>query len=133
MPRDVVLPAELRPDLVLAIQGVRRCGKFDPGLRRMVVTRTGADRGKQLECATFLVLRRRYRDVFYWRNGGEVDFVVLQNGCPVPVQVTWDAPLERHQKGLDSFFQAHRDAGEAVFVDAASFAAGLPRLPGSRS
>jgi uncharacterized protein len=111
----------------------RKWYPIDPGLRRMVVTRTGADRGKQLECATFLVLRRRYRDVFYWRNGGEVDFVVLQDGRPVPVQVSWDAPLERHQKGLDSFFQAHHDAGEAVFVDAAAFADGLPTLPGPRS
>jgi hypothetical protein len=83
--------------------------------------------------ATFLVLRRRYRDVYYWRNGGEVDFVVLQAGRPVPVQVTWNKPLERHQKGLDSFYQAHHDAHEAVFVNATSFAAGLPELAGARS
>jgi len=78
------------------------------------------------------VLRRRYRDVYYWRNGGQFDFVVLQDGHPVPVQVTWDEPLERHQKGIDSFYKAHRDAGEAVFVTAESFADGLPELPGPR-
>lgn len=110
----------------------RKWYPIDPGLRRVVVTRTGKDRGKQLECATFLVLRRRYRDVYYWRNSGEVDFVVLQDGHPVPVQVTWDEPLERHQKGIDAFYKAHRDAGEAVFVTAKSFAAGMPELPGSR-
>jgi hypothetical protein len=110
----------------------RKWYPIDPGLRRVVVTRTGKDRGKQLECATFLVLRRRYRDVYYWRNGGEVDFVVLQDGHPVPVQVTWDEPLERHQKGIDSFYKAHRDAGEAVFVTAESFADGMPELPGPR-
>lgn len=110
----------------------RKWYPIDPGLRRVVVTRTGKDRGKQLECATFLVLRRRYRDVYYWRNGGEVDFVVLQEGHPVPVQVTWDEPLERHQKGIDSFYKAHHDAGEAVFVTAESFADGMPELPGTR-
>lgn len=108
----------------------RKWYPIDPGLRRLVVTRTGKDLGKQLECATYLLLRRRYRDVYYWRNGGEVDFVVLKEGRPIPIQVTWDQPLERHQKGIDSFFKAHRDSEEAVFVDAASFAAGLPDLPG---
>ena len=98
----------------------RKWYPIDPGLRRVVVTRTGKDRGKQLECATYLVLRRRYRDVCYWRNGGEVDFVVLQEGHPVPIQVTWDEPLERHQKGIDAFYKAHRDTREAVFVTAGS-------------
>lgn len=31
-----------------------------------------------LECSTFLLLKKRFRDVFYWRDRGEVDFVVLR-------------------------------------------------------
>lgn len=73
---------------------------------------------------------RRY--VYYWRNGGEVDFVVPQEGHPVPIQVTWDEPLERHQKGIDAFYKAHRDTREAVFVTAGSIADGLPELTGPR-
>ena len=93
------------------------------------ITRTGRDRGKQLECAVFLALRRRYREVFHWRNGGEVDFVVLHDGKPLPIQVTWDKPQERHDKAIDAFHKAHHDALEAVFVTAASFAEGMPDLP----
>lgn len=107
----------------------RKWYPIDTGLRRSVVTRTGADRGKQLECATFLALRRRHREVFHWRNGGEVDFVVLHAGRPLPVQVTWDKPQERHHAALAAFYKAHRDAYEGVFVTAASFAAGMPDIP----
>jgi hypothetical protein len=104
----------------------------DTGLRRVVVTRTGEDRGKQLECATFLALRRRFREVCYWRDRGEVDFVVQRGGDPVPVQVAWDGPTERHHKALDAFYEAHPRAGEAVFVSAESFAKGIPELAADR-
>jgi len=101
---------------------------IDTGLRRVSVTKTGEDHGKMLECATFLLLRRRFGSVSYWRDQGEVDFVVVKGGEPVPVQVSWDAPTERHRKAVDEFHAAHPRAHEAVFVTAQSFAAGLPEL-----
>ena len=62
-------------------------------------------------------------------NGkGEVDFVVPRSGVPVPIQVTIDAPSERHRLALDEFYEAHPHAAEAVFVTPESFAAGLPEL-----
>jgi predicted AAA+ superfamily ATPase len=103
----------------------------DTGLRRVAVTRTGDDRGKQLECATFLLLRQRYAEVSYWRDRGEVDFVVMHEGKPTPVQVSWDGPAERHRHALDHFHEAHVHSAEAVFVTAESFARGVPELPGS--
>ncbi|MBK7876486.1 MAG: ATP-binding protein [Planctomycetes bacterium] len=106
----------------------RKYYPVDPGLRRVVVTKTGEDRGKSLECATFLLLRRRFGAVSYWRDKGEVDFVVMKDGEPVPVQVSWDAPTERHRKAVDEFHSTHPRAREAVFVTAASFAGGLPEL-----
>ena len=106
----------------------RKYYPVDTGLRRVAVTRTGVDRGKMLECATFLLLRKRFREVCYWRNGGEVDFVVRRNGDPVPVQVCWDGPTERHHKALDEFHAMHPQAAEAVFVTAASYAKGVPEL-----
>lgn len=107
----------------------RKYYPVDTGLRRVSVTRTGADRGKVLECATFLELRRRYGEVFYWRERGEVDFVILREGEPLPVQVSWDGPAERHHKALDAFYEAHPRAKEAVFVTARSWEEGLVELP----
>ncbi|MFH0945237.1 MAG: ATP-binding protein [Planctomycetota bacterium] len=106
----------------------RKYYPIDTGLRRIAVTRTGEDRGRMLECAVFVLLRRRFGDVCYWRGRGEVDFVVLRNGDPVPVQVTWDGPSERHHKSLDAFYEEHPRSAEAVFVTAASFEQGLPEL-----
>jgi predicted AAA+ superfamily ATPase len=100
----------------------------DTGLRRACVTLTGQDRSKQLECATFLLLRRRFRDVAYWRGGGEVDFVIDAGRGPVPVQVSWEEASERARRGVDEFHEAHPTAGEPVYVTAAAFAAGVPAL-----
>lgn len=102
----------------------------DTGLRRAVVTRAGEDRGKMLECATYLLLRKAFQDVSYWRDRGEVDFVVTRNGDPVPIQVSWDGPTERHHRALDAFYEAHPRSAEAVFVTAETFERGLPELAG---
>ena len=99
----------------------RKYYPVDTGLRRAVVTRTGADRGKSLECATFVALRRAHREVFYWRGRAEVDFVVLRDGDPVPVQVSWDPPTERRLRALDEFQEAHPRAHEPVLVTADTF------------
>lgn len=106
----------------------RKFYPVDTGLRRVSVTPTGQDRGKQLEAATFLVLRQRFREVSYWRGDGEVDFVVETARGPTPVQVSWDGPAERSLRAIDAFHATHPTATEAVTVTAESFAAGIPDL-----
>lgn len=95
----------------------------DTGLRRVVVSRSGADRGKSLECAVYLALRRRFGRVFYWRGKGEVDFVVhdRENGKIIPFQVTWNEPSERHYQAMDDFYENFPHAEETVWVNADSF------------
>lgn len=105
----------------------------DPGLRRIAVTPSGVDRGKALECAVFLALRRRFSEVFYWRGTGEVDFVVLHGRTAIPIQVTVEAPQERHMRALDEFYEIHSHAGEAIRVTADTFHEALGRLPESAS
>lgn len=117
-------------------QRLARNRKFypvDTGLRRVAVTATGRDRGKQLECATLLLLRRRFGRVCYWRGRGEVDFVVEGPRGPIPVQVSWDEITERARRAVDEFHAAHPTAAEAVFVTAASFEADIPELSGPES
>ena len=99
----------------------------DAGLRQAVVSRSGADRGKSLECATFAALKRAYSDVYYWRGAGpgqgEVDFVVMIDGQPAPVQVSWNGELPRHQRALELFYEAFGAAAEPMFVSADNFEA----------
>lgn len=106
----------------------RKFYPVDTGLRRVVRTPGGADRGKALECATFLALRRRYPRVSYWRGRGEVDFVVETTGGIVPVQVSWQAPQERHHRALDAFYEEFPMAAEAAFVTRATFEEALAPL-----
>jgi len=108
----------------------RKYYPIDTGLRRTAVTTTGRDLGKQLECATYLLLRRRFEHVHYWRGDGEVDFVVDQGGKPVPVQVTWEAPSERHLRALDAFQAEHPTAAEPVIITPESYERGVPELMG---
>lgn len=100
----------------------------DTALRRVVTTEGAADRGKALECAVHLALRRRFREVSYWRERAEVDFVVVRERRPVPIQVTWAQPEERHHRALDSFYERFPHAEEAVFVTAETFEEALSAL-----
>lgn len=88
----------------------------DTGLRKAVVAGAAPDLGKALECAVFLALRKRFGRVFYWRRVREVDFVVVQEGRPVPIQVSWGSPQERHELALDEFYQAFPASHEARFL-----------------
>ena len=94
----------------------RKYYPVDTALRRVAVTRTGRDVGKALECATFVELKKRFGDVFYWRMFGEVDFVVQTRSAPTPVQVTAEGATERHLRSLDAFYEAFPHANEAVIV-----------------
>ena len=105
----------------------------DTGLRRMAVTRTGADRGKLLECAVHLELRRRGLLPAYWRGQGEVDFVVTTERGIIPIQVSWEAPSDRHHRALEEFYESFPHAQEAVMIGPAEFEAGdLARLAPGR-
>ncbi len=66
------------------------------------------------------------------RGKGEVDFVVLRNGDPVPVQVSWEGPSERHYRALDEFYEVEPRSAEAVFVTRESYEHGLPELAAGR-
>ncbi len=101
----------------------RKVYPIDTGMRRGAVTPGSADRGKSLECATQLVLRKRFGEVSYWRgDGGEVDFVVQEGRRVIPVQVSWDGPQPRHERALTSFYEQFPHADEAWWVTAETFA-----------
>ena len=106
----------------------RKYYPVDTGMRRVVVTRTGTDRGKALECAVHLALRRRFGQVHYWRDRGEVDFVVYSEGRIRPVQVSLDGSTGRHERAMDYFYERFPQAEEMVLVTAENFETALAPL-----
>jgi len=101
----------------------------DPGLRLAVVNTSSPDLGKSLENTVFLALRRKYGKVFYWRDRGEVDFVVMRDGKAIPIQVTWEGTKPRHQQSLEQFYEAHPHASEAIFLTQMDLRDDFERLP----
>lgn len=99
----------------------RKYYPVDTALRRVAVTRTGRDVGTALECATFVELKKRCGDVFYWRLTGEVDFVIEGGRAPTPIQVAVDGATERHLRSLDAFYETFPHANEAVIVTLDNF------------
>jgi predicted AAA+ superfamily ATPase len=89
----------------------------DTGLRRMAITRTGTDRGKLLDCAVHLELRRRGIQTSYWRGKREVDFVAST--------VSWDLPAARHHRALEEFYETFPQAREALFIGPDEYEKGL--------
>lgn len=89
---------------------------IDLGLRSAVISQTGRDDGKHLEALVFHLLRKRYRQVFYWRGKGEVDFVVHHGQHILPFQVSWEAPQERHYQAVAEFRAAFPQSEEARYI-----------------
>jgi uncharacterized protein len=90
---------------------------IDTGLRKAIITRGGIDKGKDLETAVFLHLRRAFREVFYWRNKGEVDFVVVEGTSVIPIQVSWEGAQQQHLNALGEWREAFPHACSALFID----------------
>ncbi len=94
---------------------------IDPGLWRCVTTTTSSNKGKLLEVAVYLALRQQGHEPCYWREGGEVDFVIGQGTSVRPIQVTWDAPANRHEDALEAFYSRFPHAEEAVIITRHNF------------
>ena len=84
---------------------------IDCGLRNAVSFRFSQDMGRLMENFVFIDLRRRGCDIFYWKNGKEVDFAI-KDGLEISelLQVSYDiSDLETRKreesalvKGMDS-------------------------------
>lgn len=76
----------------------------DTGLRQALVVSCQPDEGRLFENLVFLKLRRRHSSIFYFDEGHECDFVVLERDAPKRlVQASWelnDLNLDREKEGL---------------------------------
>jgi len=89
---------------------------IDLGLRDALLSTPMPDRGKKLETVVFHHLRRTHGKVFFWREKGEVDFVVMQGNRPVPIQVTWGDVKDRHHAALAEFAVAFPGSADPLII-----------------
>jgi len=83
----------------------RKVYPIDTGLARSVSLKSHPERGRLMELAVFLEIKRRLSysliqgDVFYWRDDkGEVDFIVRSEGGLSPVQVAFSLEESRERE-----------------------------------
>ncbi|VVB93601.1 AAA domain protein [uncultured archaeon] len=68
---------------------------IDTGLRNTVSFRSTPDTGRLVENIVYLELKRRGKEIYYWKGKGEVDFL-LKEGLEIRelIQVCWNADDE---------------------------------------
>jgi predicted AAA+ superfamily ATPase len=63
--------------------------------------------GRRLENTVFLHLRRKYKDIFYFTETGECDFIVMEKGKPAEIiQVCYTLNADNMQRELNGLTQA---------------------------
>jgi uncharacterized protein len=89
---------------------------IDTALRNSVITQTGRDIGKSFENAVFLKLRKMKKNIYYWRDEGEVDFVIQEGNQVTPYQVSWEGIQPRHEKALERFYARFPQANDPEYI-----------------
>lgn len=91
---------------------------IDNGMRNSVSFRFSRDDGKLAENAVFLELRRRGKDVYYWKSRGEVDFVVKEKDDTLTaINVSYTDEIdEREMKSLLEFRKRFKKTGNELVI-----------------
>jgi predicted AAA+ superfamily ATPase/formylglycine-generating enzyme required for sulfatase activity len=88
----------------------RKVYSIDTG---MITINSGSftdDAGRKLENLVYLHLRRRYREIYYFSDRKECDFVVFKNGAPVEaIQVCFDLNADNLDRELDGLLAALKE------------------------
>jgi len=85
---------------------------IDNGLRNSVSFKFSKDVGRLVENLVFIELTRRGKDIYYWENNNEVDFVVKKNNKLDCINVCYSDEIpEREIKGLK---EIKKDFGNKV-------------------
>jgi hypothetical protein len=80
---------------------------IDSGLRNRVAFKNSGDKGRLLENAVFLELKRRQKDIYYYREKNECDFVVEKNGVITSlIQVCYNLTQENKEREFKGLLEA---------------------------
>jgi len=102
----------------IMIQKPRKIHAIDTGLRNAVSFRFSKDEGKLAENLVFLELRRRLAEVYYWKNKGEIDFVIKNKDSSLTaINVSFTNRIdERELKSLNEFKSSFKNTKEIILV-----------------
>ncbi len=91
------------PSIVKQELGTKKIYLFDNGMYSANTVRLETNKGKLLENLIFIELHRRYKDIFFYKNRFECDFIILDAKEALAIQATYlltPENMEREIKGI---------------------------------
>jgi len=78
------------PNLKVQVRDPKKVYIVDPGIRTVSLRYDREDWGRLAENAVYIELRRRGKEIFYYKNEKEVDFILTELGKPIQaIQVAY--------------------------------------------
>ncbi len=85
----------------------RKVYAIDTGMLGRVISKPDRDMGRRMENMVYLHLRRKYRELFYYDDAGECDFVVMSHNVPKElIQVTWELTPDNQDREINGLRKA---------------------------
>ncbi len=85
----------------------RKVYTIDLGLIDLISNTNTGDSGRKLENLIFLHLRKKYKELYYFDDNGECDFIALQKGIAVElVQVCFELTPDNIKRELNGLIKA---------------------------
>jgi predicted AAA+ superfamily ATPase len=84
----------------------------DNGLINSVSFKFSEDKGKLLENLVFIELKRRLKEIYYWKGKGEVDFVIKNTDNSLDlINVCYNNEIpEREINSINEFIEKHNES-----------------------
>ncbi len=101
-----------------SIQRPKKSYALDCGIRNIAGFKFSKDEGKLAENLAFIELRRREKEAYYWKNKGEVDFVIKnKDNTLTAINVSYaDEIDERESKSLLEFKKEFNKTKELILL-----------------
>ena len=107
----------------IAIQKPRKIYCIDNGLRNSISFKFSKDEGKLAENLTFIELKRRNKEIYYWKGKKEVDFIIKNKDQSLTaINVSYANKIdEREIKGLKEFKARFKSKVKGIILLTKSF------------
>lgn len=92
----------------------------DHKLAQQNATQMHQDKGRTLENMVFIAIRRRTKQIWYYKNSSECDFIYQWNNQYHAVQVCWELNAENQERELNGLLMAVKELSitHAVIITA---------------
>lgn len=97
----------------------RKVYAVDPGLITVNTSSFSDDKGRRLENAVYIYLRASYKDIYYFLEKNECDFIVMRRAVnPLIIQVCYTLDKDNLERELNGLYAALKSFGlsEGIIV-----------------